>query len=125
MVGMPAQALWDILLPHAPKIRFLEDNMAMLQCVKSGKNPTMRHLSRTHRISIAWISERYREGDFIFHHESGERMPPDVFTKMFENGAKWVAARQLVNVILPEELTNIKNDCKDIFAKEILPLRYK
>ena len=32
MVGCPGLELWQYRLPHAPKMRFLEDNQAMLQC---------------------------------------------------------------------------------------------
>ena len=53
IVGCPGLELWQALLPHSPKMRFLEDNQAMLQCVKSGRNPTMRHLARTHRVSVS------------------------------------------------------------------------
>ena len=65
IVGCPGLELWQNLLPHAPKMRFLEDNQAMLQCVKSGKNPTMRHLQRTHRVQVGWIHEQYKSGQFI------------------------------------------------------------
>ena len=74
MVGCPGLELWQALLPHAPKMRFLEDNQAMLQCVKTGRNPTMRHLPRTHRVQVGWIHERYQSGQFTFAHESGERL---------------------------------------------------
>ena len=61
-VGLPGLDLWSKLLPHKPKTWFLEDNQAMLQCIKTGKNPTMRYLLRTHRISIAWLNEVYKSG---------------------------------------------------------------
>ena len=35
----------------------------MLFILKTGRNPTIRHLSRTHRVSVAWLREqRVREG---------------------------------------------------------------
>ena len=68
IVGCPGLELWQKLLPHSPKVRFLEDNQAMLQVVKTGKNPTMRHLQRTHRVQVGWIHERYMSGHFIFAH---------------------------------------------------------
>ena len=115
VVGCPGLELWQALLPHAPKMRFLEDNQAMLQCVKAGKNPTMRYLPRTHRVQVGWIHERYQSGQFIFAHESGERMPPDVFTKMFADKEKWKSARQLIHVVLPSEFAQIMADNKAIF----------
>ena len=129
VVGCPGLELWQALLPHRPKMRFLEDNQAMLQCVKTGRNPTMRHLARTHRVSVGWIHEQYRSGHFIFAHESGERMPPDIFTKMFADKSKWKAARMLINVVLPEEIKQVMEEGKEIFAgiqeKPAMPARSK
>ena len=79
----------------------------MLQCVRTGRNPTMRHLARTHRISVSWMHEQYRKRTFRFMHESGERMPPDIFTKMFSDKDKWKTARHLISVVMPEELDKI------------------
>ena len=115
VVGCPGLELWQQLLPHAPKMRFLEDNQAMLQCVKTGRNPTMRHLPRTHRVSVGWLHERYRSGSFLFAHESGERMPPDIFTKMFSDKEKWKTARHLINIVLPHEFNKIVEDNKQIY----------
>ena len=35
----------------------MEDNSAMIQVVKTGKNPTMRCLNRTHRVNIGSLHE--------------------------------------------------------------------
>ena len=43
-------------------------------------------------------------------------MPPVVCTKMFENLAKFLTGRQLINVVLPEDLTKIKNDNRELYA---------
>ena len=89
----------------------------------------MRHLARTHRVSVGWIHEQYQSGHFIFAHESGERMPPDIFTKMFSDKSKWKAARMLINVVLPEEIKQVMEECKEIFAgiqeKPAMPARSK
>merc|ERR1712115_559068 len=102
-IGLPALEFLQKLLPHSPKMWFLEDNQAMLQCCKTGRNPTMRHLLRSHRVSVAWIHEQYKSSNFKFAHESGEAMPPDVFTKMFADKEKWKKARQLISILLPDE----------------------
>jgi len=57
-VLMPALDVWQILLPaDSPSPVFHEDNQAMIQVVKTGRNATMRHLNRTHRVSVAWLHE--------------------------------------------------------------------
>ena len=77
----------------------------------------MRHLQRTHRVQVGWIHERYKSGQFIFAHESGERMPPDIFTKMFSDKEKWTTARQLINVVLPKEFKKLMEDKKPFTRK--------
>jgi hypothetical protein len=46
--------------PHIGNIRLyiLEDNEPVISMVKKGRCPTMRHLSRTSRISSDWLFER-------------------------------------------------------------------
>ena len=116
LIGLPALELWSVLLPYGSYMWFLEDNQAMLQCIRTGRNPTMRHLARTHRVSVAWIHEQYAAKRFTFAHESGEKMPPDIFTKAFQDRTKWKRARHLINIVLPEELAasiQIHNEIHD------------
>ena len=75
----------------------------------------MRHLARTHRVSVSWIHEQYMSGQIIFAHESGERMPPDIFTKMFSEKSKWITARLLINVVIPDEFDKVMQQSKEIF----------
>jgi hypothetical protein len=44
-------------VPHAYAFICIEDNQAMMACARSGRNPTMRYLGRTHRVSVAWLKE--------------------------------------------------------------------
>src|SRR4051812_14337081 len=36
-----------------------EDNSALVKCVRSGRNPTMRHLLRTHRVGVRWLYDLF------------------------------------------------------------------
>ena len=62
------QAAKDSMLPLGPLLAtilpgrkragvFHKDNAAMICIYRSGKNPTMRHIGRTHRISASWLHE--------------------------------------------------------------------
>ena len=51
--GLPCLDLWQMLLPHKPRLIAHEDNQAMMTVVKFGRNPTMRYLKWTHRVSVA------------------------------------------------------------------------
>ena len=65
-IGLPAFEFWQKLLPHARKMRLLEANQTMLQCCQSGCNPTMKHLIRSHRVSVTWTHEQYKLCNFTF-----------------------------------------------------------
>ena len=62
VIGLPAMQLWDILLGAGNgKLRaiFKEDNEAAIKILTSGKNPTMRHMQRTHGLDLAWLCEQF------------------------------------------------------------------
>lgn len=40
-------------------VALMEDNSAAGGVVITGRNPSMRHMSRTQRMDIAWLNERY------------------------------------------------------------------
>eukprot|EP00969_Alexandrium_andersonii_P003568 154292-Alexandrium_andersonii.AAC.1 len=56
---LPSLTLWGTLLGRKVGAYVCEDNQACFQIAKSGANPTMRHLERTHRCDVQWIHERY------------------------------------------------------------------
>ena len=35
-----------------------EDNEAVIKMIIKGRNPTMRHVSRTHRVALDWLFDR-------------------------------------------------------------------
>ena len=51
--GIPALQLMDVLTGTQNTLRFREDNQAMIRVCETGKNPTIRHIGRTHAVSIA------------------------------------------------------------------------
>ena len=57
VLTLPALSMAEELSPRV-KVRICGDYQAMLCVMKTGRNPAMRHLSRTHRVSIAWLHEQ-------------------------------------------------------------------
>jgi hypothetical protein len=51
------------LFPNT-RVRVFGDNQSMLAILKTGRSPTMRHLSRTHRVSIAWLHEQNHRNNY-------------------------------------------------------------
>ena len=87
-IGIPAKSFWEVLLRGDVPLYFHEDNEAMIQLVKPGRNPAMRHLGRVHRIAVAWLHERWLAGDFILFYEKSEFMAADIYTKGFSDKGK-------------------------------------
>ena len=58
--GLLALQLWDTILGRPVQATLLEDSQATMQILKSGKNPALRHVSRTHRVHLAWTSDVFR-----------------------------------------------------------------
>ena len=58
--AVPVISLWKTLVGSDPKIIFHDDNQGMIAIIRSGQNPTMRHLERTHGISIQWMHEIFQ-----------------------------------------------------------------
>ena len=106
-VLLPTFDLWEVLLP-SKQAYFHEDNQAMLRICQTGRNPTMRHLNRVHRVSVAWMYERLgdpRTKDPVEMIDTqSSRMAADIYTKAFTDADKWDNALKLINIIDPAQL---------------------
>jgi hypothetical protein len=107
LCGLPALELWHCLLPHKLGIYFHEDNQAMITVVNSGRNPTMRYLKRTHRVSVAWLHEKFKGDDLLLVYELSAKIAADIYTKAFVDGLKWQEVCGLVNIIDPSMLRDL------------------
>jgi hypothetical protein len=81
------------------KIQIMGDNKGMLCVMKSGRSPTMRHLSRSHRVSVAWLHEQHKREHFEFAYVETDSMAADMFTKSMPSPAKWTHARKSICVL--------------------------
>jgi hypothetical protein len=90
---------------------FHEDNQAMIRVCETGRNPTMRYLLRTHRVSIAWLHERFSQDFIKMFYEESSTMCGDIYTKGFTDVARWIHACNLINVIDPAQLASFCNAC--------------
>ena len=41
-----------------PLLYVFEDNEAVIKMIMKGRSPTMRHVSRTHRVALDWLFDR-------------------------------------------------------------------
>ena len=71
----------------------------MIRVIETGRNPTMRYLPRTHRISVAWLHETLSHQDIDLVYEVSFKMCADIYTKAFTDASKWIAACDLINIV--------------------------
>ena len=60
---MPSLDVWDILLKPGYRAKLHEDNQPTKRIIERQQNPTMRHLSRSHGISIRWLHDLFSAND--------------------------------------------------------------
>ena len=80
--GLPSLMLWQVLLPNFRRIECHEDNQAMIRICLTGRNPTMRYFQRTQVVIVAWLFERFQQGDLNLDYEDSAKMAADHFTKV-------------------------------------------
>ena len=59
----------------------------------------MRHIGRTHGISVSWMHERFSGSEAKMHYCPTDKQCADIFTKAFDNLDKWTHARMLISVV--------------------------
>jgi len=103
-VTLPSLDLWETIAPAMAVPRHHEDNQAMIMSVMSGRNPSMRHIGRTHGIDVQGLHDRLgphpgRDNVTLFY-ESTHNMSADIYiyTKAFKDLAAWSHALQLINM---------------------------
>ena len=111
-MGLPALSIWETLTGRSPKLLFHDDNQGMIGVVRLGRNPTMRHLERTHGIAITSLHEHFTRENYVLMYEVTSKMAADIHTKGFKNPLSWKRACMLINLLDPG----------DIVSKELLDM---
>ena len=103
-MGLPAMSIWETLTGKSPKLLFHDDNQGMIGVVRSGRNPTMRHLERTHGIAITSLHEHFTRENYVLMYEVASKMAADIHTKGFKNPLAWKRACMLINLLDPGDI---------------------
>ena len=115
---VPLLDVCDLILDKNHRAIHHEDNSAMIQIVKTGRNLTMRYMERLHGIAIASLNEliygamtmpvasrltsKYANR-VCLHYEASPRMAADIYTKAFANGNKWSDVLALIGIRTPTQ----------------------
>jgi hypothetical protein len=87
--GLPILDLLDVILNRKVHTDFLEDNQATIRMLESGKNPTLRHLGRTHKVDLSWLFDEFKKESYMLRYCTSEEQGADIFTKHFVDANKW------------------------------------
>ena len=85
-------------LPHT--LHMHGDNSASISIARTGKNPTMRHMGRTHGVSLSWLTGELRDGRLDLGYIVTTSMTADIFTKFYPSCKKeiWKQVCTLISV---------------------------
>ncbi len=101
-VGLPALDLWETVLRRSVALTLIEDNESTAAIIRSGRNPTMRHLVRTQGVNVSWLHDLYLKKVFGVVYSRTEAQCADVFTKTFSELPKWQQAVRLIGIAKPD-----------------------
>ena len=77
--------MWEQAAKRKVPLTLIEDNESTVAIIKPGRNPAMRHISRTQGVNIGWIHDLYEKKLFSMVYSRTESMCADVFTKTFKD----------------------------------------
>ena len=104
--AIPVISLWKTLVGSDPEIIFHDDNQGMIAIIRSGQNPTMHHLERTHGISIQWMHEIFQNDLTYLVYEVTSKMCADIHTKAFKDHMTWRRACMLINILSYDDISS-------------------
>ena len=107
-LALPALDLRETVFNRDIDLEVLEDNEAAIQILKTGRNPSLRHVSRVQGVSIASAHEiiQHPRRKLIYQWTGGQRA--DILTKIFKDKVGWEAARANAGISRPLKPSPLK-----------------
>ncbi len=93
--GLPALLFWravcEVLRTDFAGLGVLLDNAAMIEILRTGRNLTIRHTSKTHGVAISWLHEVFMDKEVRMRYITTTLVAADLYTKAFSNRVLWEA----------------------------------
>ena len=106
-VAIPFTDIANKILPNVRGV-IHEDNTTAIQAIKTGKNQTMRFLSRSNGVSVQMLHENLNgkkdEVPYYVQYTDTQLMVADIHTKGFTDEKKWIHAQTMAGVMDPNAL---------------------
>ena len=103
------QGLLEVLLGRPVVMKVFVDNTQAIAAAKTGYSKKLRHLSRSHRVSIGTINELVEDAEayVVIEYKNTKEQRADLFTKALD-GPAFLAARNMIGLIaLPKEISKV------------------
>ena len=91
-----------------------EDNEAVIKSITKGRRPTIRHVSRTHRVAIDWLFDRINLDTKIPNQINCHQKLADILTKGNFTRAEWKHLLCLFNI---SHFSS--TDCSEVMSKRM------
>ena len=80
------------------QLYIFEDDEAVIKMIIKGRSPTMRHVSRTHRVALDWLFDRINlHPEIQIKHVDTKNQPADMLTKESFTRDEWNHLLRLFN----------------------------
>ena len=83
------------------QLTLIEDNESTAAIIRSGNNPTMRHVPRTQGVNVPWPQDVSANKAFGVIYTRTEAQSADAVTKPFRELPKWLRAIRLIGTGKP------------------------
>jgi hypothetical protein len=98
--------MWETITGGAVRFTMWDDSEGAIKIIANGKSVALRHLSRTHRVSVAWLHEQLSPSRvppplISLRHVGTAEQRADIFTKPFTDAVKWTLASVSIGVVDP------------------------
>ena len=81
------------------KLYVFEDNDAVIKMITKGRSPTLRHVSRTHRVALDWLFDRINlDSKIQIRYIDTKHQLTDIFTKGYFTRALWNTLLHVFNI---------------------------
>ena len=101
--GLPVLTFWEQVFDREVQLDFKEDNKASIIIFKTGYSAQLRHISRTQKVNLRWVQERFQEPNISCEYALSCEQSADIFTKKFTGKHEWRHACNLINHIEPNK----------------------
>ena len=82
-----------------PLLHVFEDNEAVIKMIIKGRSPTVRHVSRTHRVALDWLFDRiYLDRKIQIKYIDTKNQLADILTKGNFTRDEWNHLLSLFNI---------------------------